>query len=162
DPREPMKCALELTNGMAFWYERGHVSLFDDRPHNSVENASSPTFTNNFFGTLNMTKGEALGLVRRSMSNLGYSVKQSLVDLEPAVVMPPIDGTNIIPHCIFKWPSLSPSGTVEAEVDAQRKTIVDLTLFSEVFERDPPRIPVTPKWRSPDPGLNPAYVSDLI
>ncbi len=162
DQTAPMQCDLELTNGMVFWYAHGHVYLFDDKPHNYRNNQYSPTFPESFIGPLKMTKDEAVQLARKNVSALGYSVKQSLMDLEPEVILPPTDGTNTIPHYLFKWPSLSPWGTVEMEIDAERKTMVHLSLLSEVFDREPPKISVTPKWRHPRSEINPAYVQALM
>jgi len=135
DPEEPVRCSLELTNGMVFFYEDGHVDVFEDRPHTRHDS----------FGVSNMTPVEAVTLARNCISKLGYSTNQTLLDQDPEVVFPPVYGiTNTIPYYTIKWPSLSPWGTLEAEVDAERKVITRLTMLSEVFERPSPKIPNAP------------------
>jgi hypothetical protein len=172
DPhRGRVGATLWLTNGYAFWFDRGQVSAFES-PHCYFAQ-QEPEVVPRFYGQVKMSADEAIALARETVRKLGYPLEDVLADTDPYI--PPLErvGTNTIPHYRIQW--LDPRGgspATEIEVDAERKVVESIRFNGLVTLRRPePRVDVQPgklpeghPWRVLNEmgKVNPEYARRLV
>ncbi len=160
-----------LTNGVLLGFQEGHAFLYQS-PH-AFFGLQDPEQIPNFYGTLRMTKRDAIELARRKIKLAGYSLEDVLADLEPNVELAEGLGTNVVPRYRITW--LDPRGgtATEVEVDGDRKEVESLRFSGRVTLHKPaPKVAVEPGELSPghpfrgmnDIGkdLNPEYAWKLV
>jgi len=89
----------------------------------------------------NMTAGEAVVLVRQTVTKLGYSERTLHINVPPRISGPGWWGTNRIARCFMVWDDEITGQTyVNAEVDVATKTLKSLYINDHM---------VTNIWRKP-------------
>jgi hypothetical protein len=132
-----------LTNGVLLGFQEGHAFLYES-PH-VFFGLQDPDEIPKFYGTLRMTKGDAVDLARRTIKQAGCSLEDVLADLEPQVELAEGIGTNVVPRYRITW--LDPRGgtATEAEVNGDRKRVESLRFAGRETLRHPaPRVTVEP------------------
>lgn len=149
DPRKGEVGGLvTLTNGYRFWFERGHVNQMVS-PW-SYYDLQDPREIPRFFGPVRLTEAEALGIARKAITNLGYSLETLYAHVPPATTSPPKVGTNIVPRYRFEWRDpIELVTSVGVEVNGTSRRIERLTFASRKLWRDSPKLAIQPPSTSP-------------
>jgi hypothetical protein len=136
---------LRLTNGFQFWFDHGHVRSFESA--HCYFNLQNPDEIPLFYGTLRITKQEAVQLARTALSKLGYTVPGIMLR-DPVATMPPRIGTNLIPHYKLTWHTMEPGGysnvLAQVEVNGELKRVEQFSLIGTNFWRENPKVKVVP------------------
>ena len=166
----PRAC-IYLKAGDRFWYEHGQVTDFDAhdafrRPQPNTLFDEKPTAK--FYGPVKISAEEALSVVRRAMSQLGYASLIPQLKKQPEIVPPRKEGTNYFARYFFNWwPSGEGIQIAAAEVDATTKELKSIYIngrASPKIWREPPKIDVAPmiETNAPSPKAGqPAAASPL-
>jgi hypothetical protein len=133
--------SVYLKSGDRFWYEHGFVT--DYEAANAVRlpgNETNPPAR--FFGPDNMSDKEAVALVTKAITQLGYRAALPELDMPPRVVSP----TQVARYFLsWRVPRREWEPLADAEVDATKKKLVGLYLNAAAVPklwRDPPKIDV--------------------
>lgn len=142
-----------LTNGSRFNYNHGLVTAFYASDACLIPGDKDGNVAD-YFGKDNMTKIEAVSLVRKAIQQLGYSNKILLTDATADVVPPQKYGANLFARYFLSWREPDEGAyRVAAEVDATTKTLKSLYINDHAntnIWREPPKINVSPTTaRSP-------------
>ena len=139
---------LYLKTGERFVYSHGQVVSFET--HDAVrlpENADKPSAQ--FYGKNNMSEQEAVALVRKTVTQLGYSLKTLGFDAPPNVIQPRKQGTNTFARYFVRWRGSADHSLFlgVAEVEATNKKLKALYINDHAntnIWRDAPKIDVPP------------------
>ena len=99
------------------------------------------------FGPINITTNDAINLVKESVHKLGYSVKVLNDNAPPTSLTGPfiLNDGNRVPYCEMRWVDNTHNGYyIEAQVDMERKTLIELNVISRELNRKSPSVSVTP------------------
>jgi hypothetical protein len=141
---DPM-VSLDLKTGERFVYRHGQVIAFyaSDVAQLPGEDQKPEA---DFLGPLNMSKQEAIGLVHKTVAQLGYSVKALHLDKAPQFFPPKDKGAKSFARYILNWMD---AGGEEfyavAEVDAANKKLKSLYINDHAntnIWREPPEVDV--------------------
>jgi len=136
-------CEQELTTGWRFIYRNSMVCGFY-APDNLFDNTRRPFLIKDFVGTWNITQAEAIKLVRRALTKLGYPTNLVRMDFPPQVFTSPI--TNIPRYSLWWWCENETRddliSKIEAEVDADKGELKSLYFDHKAFWGKPPPIDV--------------------
>jgi len=149
---DPM-AMVDLKTGARFVYRHGQVIAFYASDVMQLPGREDPPFPQyekfqaRFFGRINMTKDEAVTLVRRTVQKLWYSEKAIRIDGPPLYIGGPAKyGTNTVARYFLNWKeSREGAFRVVAEVDASTRTLKSLYINDHAITniwRHPPRIDV--------------------
>jgi len=136
---------LVLTNGHSFSFDRGRVMLY--RSPRSYFSLQDPDRVPEFYGSVKITKSQALEIAHQSIRRLGYTDAMVYADKAPDVTDPPTSGHNVVPRYRVRWlkPATQDPGTsVDVEVDATTGQIQMISLLSTNTWRPDPKIAVRP------------------
>ncbi len=136
-------CELELADGWRFVYRNSMVNGFY-APDNLFDNRRRPFLIKDFIGNWNMSRAEAIQLVRLALTKLGYPTNLVRMDFPPKVFTSPI--TNIPRYSLWWWSENETRDDlickVEAEVDADKGELKSLYFDHKAFWGKPPPIDV--------------------
>jgi hypothetical protein len=90
-----------LTNGCEFVFDHGRIQRFDS-PH-SFFYLQDPSLIPKFYGSVKLSKEQALQIARTAIRKLGYTEAALFADNSPEIVPPKKDGTNYIARYRFRW-----------------------------------------------------------
>lgn len=142
--------ALELTNGLRFWFTHGYVDTFETPRSFSV--LQDPERIPQFFGHARIGEDEAIELARETIRRMGYSPEQVYADLRPRASTPPRVGTNQVPRFVIEWLDPKSGGTsARFEIDAQEGSVARFFMPCPNLWRNPPQLnpPITPPTAKP-------------
>ena len=163
-PRRNFMVAMGVQGGWHFGFSRGYVDTIQG-PH-SYFTLQDPDEIPNYYGTLRMTKAEAVELARKALRKLSIPLADVFAEQEPRVTEPEKIGTNIVPHYRVQW--LDPRGgfpCTDIEINGETKSVARIHLMSVSLHKLPPKIDVIPQRdpRSPyRPTRNSEYAQKLI
>jgi hypothetical protein len=151
---DPM-ASFTLKTGERFDYRHGQVIAFYAADVMTLPGRKNPVSDSDisrerakFFGSVNMTAGEAVSLVRQTVKKLGYSEKTLHISEPPRIGGPGWWGTNRIARCFIVWSGKEGLPTyVNAEVDVDKKILKSLYINDHVITniwRKPPKIDAEP------------------
>jgi hypothetical protein len=157
----PYAC-LFLKTGDRFWVEHGQVTDFQAHdsyrllPSNSPPQDKPPE---KFYGPVKVSAEQALAVVRKAITQLGYPAQVPLLRTRPEIVPPAKHGTNYFARYFFNWWRESPDlATAGAEVDASTGKLESLYINERLLPqlwREPPKIDVPPGAAAPAPEPQP-------
>lgn len=152
---------LTLTNGLEFWFSRGHVVGY--RTPQSYFNLQDPSEIPRFFGPLKIREPQAVEIARNSIKRLGFTLAETFADQSPVVDGPVRIGTNIVPHYRFQWTDpVTEMVATTIEVDGSNGVVQEMDLASPYLSRAPPRITVQPASLTPQSALDSASSNRLV
>lgn len=136
---------LYLKTGERFVYSSGQVISFEAADAVRLpENNQKPS--KQFYGRVNMTTNEAVSLARRTVTQLGYSIKLLGLDKPPDVAAPRKEGTNIFARYFLNWRDAEWTQYLAvAEVDATTRKLKALYINDRAntnLWRAPPKVNV--------------------
>lgn len=103
-----------------------------------------------FYGSVKLSREEAIQIARRALSNLGYAHAMVDADRPPEMTAPPTNGTNVVPRYRVRWlkkdasADRSPGTSVDLEVDASTGQIQLIGILSTNSWQPNPKIAVHP------------------
>lgn len=152
------------TNGNWFFaFSKGYVNIVQG-PHDYFTE-QEPGKLNSYFGTLKMSKAEAIDKARETIRKLGIKPETVFADQEPKVTGPEKVGTNTIPQYKVEW--LDPrSGfpSTAVHIDGENKAVTRVKIQNFALAKADPKITVQPKTApgsSNWPPTNPEYALRL-
>ena len=178
--RQPLGMSVQLRNGWSLSMTGGYTAAFSSP--NSYYLLQNPDETPKFFGTVSMSKADAVKMARRAILRLGIPLEAGFAEQEPRVDGPQVAyDTNKIPRYLVQWCSpeigIDSSGLrqhdpfpeVEVEVSTDAKRLEMLRLSLRVCQQslsrhlikvgiDPPVSPSNVEW----PRINPEYARRLV
>jgi hypothetical protein len=164
---EDVSGGITFTNGYGFSFGRGHITGFYS-PH-AYSKVRDHREIPKYFGTVKMTKEEAVSLARESMRRLGYRPETVFADLEPDVTPPEKVGDNTIPYYEVRWPDPRGGKAVTVEINGHKRTLERLTFFTENLSAPSFKVSAEPILRFDHPltglrltGVNPEYGYKLL
>ena len=168
DPRkEDVAGSIVFTNGFVIGFSDGHIRGF--RSPQAYSSEQDPDLIPLYYGAVNMDAKEAVALARSSLKKLGISPESVFADVKP--IIPPLEkvGTNVIPYYEVDWRDPRGGWSVKAEINANKRIVERLDLWSENLNRNPFEIDVIPHVRPDHPltglrltGINPEYGFQLF
>ncbi len=136
-------CELELTNGWRFIYRNSMVNGFY-APDSFFGSDRRPFLVKDYVGKWNMTKSEAIALIRKTLAKLDYPTNLIHMDFVPQMHVSTV--TNIPRYDFWWWCENEAKddlvSKIEAEVDADKRQIKSLYFDHKVFWNKPPPIDV--------------------
>jgi hypothetical protein len=130
---------LFLSNGDRFNYEHGHVEAF--YAHDAMDKFPETGDTSDFLGHINMTTIEAISLCENVMKNMGYTNKFGI----PIISYAPGTGTVVCTRYSYYWRHTGADQQFASfEVDMETKRIKSIFLRDPAFERESPKIDLSP------------------
>ena len=158
---------LGIEGGWFFTFSRGYIDTVQG-PH-SFFIQQNPDRIPDFFGTVKISKDEAIELGRNEIRKLGIPLESVFAELEPRVTLPEKIGTNTIPHYRLEWldPRAGTVACVDVDINGEAKRVERIRIFSRSLERPLPKIDVVPPSDShfpflPFPKINPDYAEKLV
>ena len=137
-----------LTNGHRFSFDRGRVMLY--RSPRSYFSLQDPDRIPEFYGTVKITKKQALQIAHEVIKKLGYTDAMLHADRPPEITEPPRSGKNVVPRFRIRWvkpderPRESSATSIDLEVDASTGQIQMVSLHTTNTWRPDPKIDVHP------------------
>jgi hypothetical protein len=118
-------------------------------PDNLFNSDQRPILITNFTGKWNITEGEAIDLIRRTLAKLNYPTNLVRMDFPPKVTKPTVPG---VPRYNFWWWCENEThddlvSKVEAEVDADKRELKSLYFENKAYwnSRPPIDVPISVK-----------------
>lgn len=118
-----------------------------------------------FYGRVKLTQNEAVKVAHQTIKNLGYTDATFYADRVPSVTPPPHIKNNYIPRYLVAWtdfyhdpdpdPRISPTRSIEMEVDATTGQIQMLHLLRRNVQKPDPVIGFAPPVVAPPPQSEP-------
>jgi len=134
---------LVLTNGFQFWFANGVVDSFQTpRDYIMIE---SLDMAPRFYGTLRMSRDEAVTLSKQTIEKLGYRVEDVCHDWPLKIWGPGKQGTNVIPFYEVKWEDPKTDFTTRFDIDGERRKIAGMFLSTDKIRKRNPRVSVVPE-----------------
>lgn len=140
--KEHLNGMITLTNGYKFWLSQGYVDSFDSPRNYFTE--QDPDAISKYFGEPRLAEKQALQMARDAVRKLGYASQELFIDQKPKRKSGGSLKGNKIPYFRFEWHDEKSLAHVCVDVDAARKQIVGLKIFSKRLSRSPPKISVEP------------------
>jgi hypothetical protein len=138
--------ALWLTNGYRMHFNFGVVCDFGTpRDYLTLQDFS---IVAEFYGTLRMTKDEAIALAKKTIAHLGYELSDVARDWPMNVWGPGNQGTNVIPFFRVCWEEPKEGWFSSVDIDAENMRVVGLTLDVRRIRRPDPKLDVQPELES--------------
>jgi hypothetical protein len=152
---------LILTNGHEFSFVNGRVGLY--RSPRSFFSLQDPKQVPSFYGHVNISDAEAVGITKRAFWNLGYTNLATYPDKELEVTGPSRNGTNVVPRYRIKWGDTKEKSfdgqsrrtMAEVEIDASTKQIHMVYLLSPTTWRPALVVDVHPPLAQQGPESRP-------
>ena len=165
-PRWGVEGAVTFKTGNRYVFTHGYVSEFCT-PH-AYYGLQDPALIPKLYGSVNMTRSEAIAAARAALGKLGYSEESLYADLEPEVLMPETNGTSIIPRFLVTWPAANKGlPSAQMEINAAERRIESIALFNLSLQREPPALPgskprdTRPVWQRLS-NTNDALISEAL
>lgn len=132
---------VTLTNGYQFWFEKGHVNMFES-PH-AYFSLQDPGLISKFRGKIRMTTNEAVVYAARKMAEV--TADESVIYKNKLkITLAPKDEGFDIPHCKIQWFNVDADHrtnvVAEFEVNLDAGRIEQFALFGKQFWRSSPDI----------------------
>jgi len=154
---------IGIQEGFSFAFENGFVSRFEG-PH-SYFGLQDPDEIPKFYGTVRMTRGEAIQMARDTLTKLGIPLETVFAEQEPRVTEPPRHGTNTVPRYRIEWldPRQGVSPSIDIEIDADAKRVEQMVLLNRSLYRPAPKVEVASQAaRQSSSQVNPKYAWKLL
>jgi hypothetical protein len=138
--------ALWLTNGYHMVFSFGVVDSFrTPRDYLQIQDFSAVP---EYYGTLRMTKEEAIALAKKTIADLGYKLSDVAYDWPMKVWGPGKQGTNVIPFYEVRWEEPEEGWHTYVHIDGENKRVVGLSLDVRKIRGPDPRVDVQPELQS--------------
>jgi hypothetical protein len=138
--------ALWLTNGYHMVFGFGVVDSFrTPRDYILIQDLGS---ISEYYGTLRMTKEEAVTLAMKTIADLGYKLSDVARDWPMKVWGPGKQGTNVIPFYEVRWEEPEEGWFTSVDIDGEHRRVVGLTLDVRKIRGPDPRVDVQPELES--------------
>jgi hypothetical protein len=140
---------LYLKTGDRFVYSHGQVTDFEAHDSCRIPAPNSPLEDKppeKFYGPVKVSTEQALAVVTKAITQLGYPVQVPLLRKRPEIVPPRRDGTNYFARYFFNWWREGVELQIGvAEVDASTGKLKSLGIYERALPsiwRDPPKIDI--------------------
>ena len=150
---------IKGTNGVwGLWCVEGCINGFEG-PH-SYFALQDPDAIRGFYGSVRMSKDQAVQLARETIRKLGIPLESVFAEQEPRVILPERIGTNLVPHYRIEWDHPAGGGhAVDVEVNGDARRVERFYMSSAASRQSLPRIsfktaidpPVQQRWPPPNP-----------
>ena len=138
--------ALWLTNGYHMVFSFGVVDFFrTPRDYLQIQDFSN---ISEYYGTLRMTKEEAIALAKKTIADLGYELNDVARDWPMKVWGPGKQGTNMIPFYEVLWEEPEEGWHTYVHIDGEHRRVVGLFLDVRKIRGPDPRVDVQPELES--------------
>ena len=137
---------LWLTNGYHMTFGFGVVDSFGTpRDYLYIQDFSD---VSKYYGTLRMSKDEAIALAKKTIADLGYKLSDVARDWPMKVWGPGKQGTNVIPFFEVRWEEPEEGWFTSVDVDGESRRVVGLSLDVRRIRRPDPKVDVKPELES--------------
>lgn len=153
---------IEVQGGWIFGFKWGYVNVVESK--HSYFTLQNPDEVPKFFGTVRMTKNEAIQMARDTIKKMGIPLEAVFAEQEPRVAPLERVGTNTVPRYRIEW--LDPRAdthAVDIEINADAKRVERIYLrLNENLHRPPPKIDVPTPLARTRPHVNVEYAWKLL
>lgn len=162
-PKRKWGVELSVKGGWIFAFSDGYVQTIQSRHCYSM--LQNPEEIPRFFGSLRMSKDEAVLMARDALRKLDIPLDSVFAEQDPQVGGPHRVGNETVPHYNILWADPRGGSSVDVEINADAKRLERIRLRNKSLERPPPKLSA-PIIRDPDspvwPQVNPEYAEQLI